>query len=53
MRLFFDVDVKKSFCWHSNLSDDNVISAYAKSEKGYGFQSPDLKTGVENDNFLV
>ena len=37
MRLFFDVDVKKSFCWHSNLSDDNVISAYAKSEKGYGF----------------
>ena len=25
------------FCWHTNLSDDNIISAYAKSEKGYGF----------------
>ena len=37
MQLFFDADFKTSFSWHSNLSNDKVISAYAKSGKGYGF----------------
>ena len=26
--------LKKSFCWRST---ENIISAYARSEKGYGF----------------
>ena len=29
--------IKKSFCWRSNLSNDNTISAYARYENGYGF----------------
>ena len=33
----FEMDCKKSLCWHSNLSNDNIISAYAKSENGYEF----------------
>ena len=32
----FQVDFKKSFCWHSNLSNDNIISAYARSKNGSG-----------------
>ena len=28
----FEMDFKKSFCWRSNLTDDNIISAYSKSE---------------------
>ena len=32
----FKVDFKKSFCWHSNLSNDNIMSAYARSENGSG-----------------
>ena len=32
------MDEKKSFCWNSNLSNDNIISAYARSENGYGFR---------------
>ena len=32
-----EVDFKKSFCWRSNVSNDNIISAYARSENGYGF----------------
>ena len=29
--------IKKSFCWRSNLGNDNIISAYARYENGYGF----------------
>ena len=30
----FKVDFKKSFCWWSNLSNDNIISTYARSQIG-------------------
>ena len=43
---------KKSFSWRSNLSNDNIISAWTRSEDGYGFL-PGLKTSVQNENFLV
>ena len=43
--------LKKSFCWRSNLSNDDIISTYSKSYNGYGFWMPGLKTGVENDIF--
>ena len=33
----FEVDFKKSFCWRSNLSNDNIISACGRSENGQGF----------------
>ena len=36
----FEMDFKKYFCWRSNLSNDNIISAYARSESGYGFYRP-------------
>ena len=48
----FEVVLKKSFSWRSNLSNDNIISAYARSEnrcvkcqfwglkKGSGFGEP-------------
>ena len=49
----FEVHFKKSFSWLSNISNDNIISAYARSENGHGFQKPGLKTGVENFNFGV
>ena len=29
--------IKKSFCWRSNLSNDNMISVYVSSENGSGF----------------
>ena len=45
----FEVDLKESFGWPSNLSTDNIIPAYARSKNGCGFQRPGLKTGVEND----
>ena len=32
----FEVDFNKSFCWRSNLSKDNIISAYARSENECG-----------------
>ena len=32
-----EVDFKKSFCWRSNVSNDNIISDHARSENGYGF----------------
>ena len=32
----FEVDFTKSFCWRSNLSNDNIISAYARSKNGCG-----------------
>ena len=32
----FKVDFQKSFCWCSNLSNDNIMSAYARSENGSG-----------------
>ena len=32
----FEVDFNKSFCWHSNLSNDNIISAYVTSENECG-----------------
>ena len=32
----FKVDFKKSFCWCSNLSNDNIMYAYARSENGSG-----------------
>ena len=31
---------KKSFCSRSNLSNNLIISAYARSENGFGFQRP-------------
>ena len=31
---------KTSFCWSSNLSNDFIISAYARSENGFGFYRP-------------
>ena len=30
------MDFKKSFCWRSNLSNVNIIPAYARSENGCG-----------------
>ena len=47
------MDFKKSFCRRSNLSNENMIPAYVRSEDGYEFKRLGLKTGVENDNFLV
>ena len=32
----FEVVLKKSFSWRSNLSNDNIISAHARSENGCG-----------------
>ena len=32
----FEVGFKNSFCWRSNPSNGNIISAYAMSEKGCG-----------------
>ena len=32
----FEVVLKKSFSWRSNLSNHNLISAYARSENGCG-----------------
>ena len=32
----FEVVLKKYFSWRSNLSNDNIISAYARSENGCG-----------------
>ena len=32
----FEVDFNKSICWRSNLSNDNIISAYARAENGSG-----------------
>ena len=40
----FEVDFKKSFSWRSNLSNGDTISAYNRSESGYGFKRPGLKT---------
>ena len=45
---------KESFVrWRSNLTNDNISSAYARSETGIDFRDPGLKTGVENNNYLV
>ena len=33
----FEMDFKTSFCWCSNPSNDFIISAYARSENGFGF----------------
>ena len=33
----FQMDFKKYFCLRSNLSNDNIISAYARSDNGNGF----------------
>ena len=33
----FEVHFKKSFSSLSNLSNDNIISAYARSGNGHGF----------------
>ena len=45
---------KESFvCWRSNLTNDNISSAYARSETGMDFRDSGLKTGVENNNYLV
>ena len=40
-------------CWRSNLTNDNISSAYARSETCMDFRDPGLKTGVENKNYLV
>ena len=37
-----EMDFKESSCWLSNVSNDDVISVFAKG----------LKTGVEKDYFL-
>ena len=43
---FETMKFKESFvCWRSNLTNDNISSAYAGSENGYGFRDPGLKTG--------
>ena len=39
----FQMGFKKSFCWRSSLRNDNIISAYARPENGYGFYSPGLR----------
>ena len=33
----FGMDFQKYFCWCSNLSNGEIISAYARSENGSGF----------------
>ena len=48
-----EVDFKKSFCWRSNVSNDNIISAYARSENGYGFYEDKSGNGCGKNNFLV
>ena len=39
----FEMDFKKSSCWLSNVSNDDVISVFVKG----------LKTGVEKDLFCL
>ena len=39
----FEMDFKKSSCWLSNVSNDDVISVFVKG----------LKTGVEKDFFCL
>ena len=34
----FKVDFKKSFCWRSNLSNDDIISAYVGLKSGVGLR---------------
>ena len=46
------MDFKKPFCWRSNLSNENMIPAEARSEDGYEFKRLGLKTDVENHNFF-
>ena len=43
----FKMDLKKS-CLNSGVNSTNT-----RSENGYGFKRPGLKTGVENNIFLV
>ena len=31
----FEMNFKRSFCWRSNLSNDDIISSYARSKIGY------------------
>ena len=51
---FETMKFKESFvCWRSNLTNDNISSAYARSETCMDFRDPGLKTGVENNNYLV
>ena len=33
----FEMDFKISFCWRSNLSNDDILSANVRSENRYGF----------------
>ena len=40
----FQMDFKKYFCLRSNLSNDNIISAYARSDNGNGFLEARSKT---------
>ena len=38
---FETMKFKESFvCWRSNLTNDNISSAYARSDNGYGFYRP-------------
>ena len=48
-----EVDLKKSFCWRSNVSNDNIISAYARSENGYGFYEDRPGNWCGKNNFLI
>ena len=33
----FEMDFKKSFCWRSELSNDDIFSGNVRSENQYGF----------------
>ena len=45
------MDFKKSFCWRSNLSNDDIIYTYVGLKTGVEFRGQVLKTGVESDIF--
>ena len=34
----FEMDFKKSFCWRSDLSNDDIISAYVGLKSGVGLR---------------
>ena len=45
----FEMDFKKSFCWRSNISNDNIISAWKRvwilEARGPFLESPDNFSG--------
>ena len=48
-----EVDFKKSFCWRSNVSNDNIISDPARSENGYGLYEDRSVNRCGKNNFLI